>query len=70
MAGWAKVHYGDKCIDLNVNGSTYHGKEVVHALENVGDIPLESIEVQVGNYLGEDDIVRFDDIFGRIEAKK
>ena len=70
VAGQAKVHYGDKSIDLNVNESTYHGKEVVHALENVGDIPLELIEVQVGNYLGEDDIVRFDDIYGRIEAKK
>lgn len=70
VAGQAKVHYGDKSIDLNVNESTYHGREVVHALENIADVPLELIEVQVGNYLGEDDIVRFDDIYGRIEAKK
>jgi mannose-1-phosphate guanylyltransferase len=66
VAGQARVHYGDKSHDLSVNESTYHGKEVVHALENVGDIPLELIEVQVGSYLGEDDIVRFDDVYGRV----
>ena len=48
------MHYGNKSLDLNVNESTYHGKEVIHALENPGDIPLELIEVQVGNYLGSD----------------
>ena len=67
VSGQARVHYGDKSHDLSVNESTYHGKEVVHALENVGDVPLELIEVQVGTYLGEDDIVRFDDIYGRID---
>ena len=67
VAGQARVHYGDKSHDLYVNESTYHGKEVVHALENIGDIPLELIEVQVGSYLGEDDIVRFKDIYGRVE---
>ena len=66
VAGQARVHYGDKSHDLGVNESTYHGKEVVHALENVGDIPLELVEVQVGSYLGEDDIVRFDDVYGRV----
>ena len=65
VSGKAKVHYGDTTIDLNVNESTYHGKEVVHALENSGDIPLELIEVQVGSYLGEDDIIRFEDDYGR-----
>jgi mannose-1-phosphate guanylyltransferase len=65
VAGQARVHYGDKVHDLNVNESTYHGKEVVHALENPGNIPLELIEVQVGSYLGEDDIVRYEDIYGR-----
>ena len=70
VTGQARVHYGDKSHDIKVNESTYHDKEVMHALENVGDIPLELIEVQVGNYLGEDDIVRFDDIYGRIEIKK
>tara|TARA_B110000211_G_C14090215_1_gene558610 strand:- start:4027 stop:5424 length:1398 start_codon:yes stop_codon:yes gene_type:complete len=66
VSGRARVHYGDKSIDLEVNESTYHGKEVVHALENPGDSPLELIEVQVGDYLGEDDIVRFTDIYGRV----
>jgi mannose-6-phosphate isomerase-like protein (cupin superfamily) len=65
VAGQARVHYGDESRDLSINESTYHGKEVVHALENVGDMPLELIEVQVGTYLGEDDIVRFDDVYGR-----
>ena len=42
-------------------------KEVVHALENSGDNPLELIEVQVGCYLGEDDIVCFEDKYGRVQ---
>ena len=58
VSGRARVYYGDTSFDLDVNESTYHGKEVIHALENRGDIPLELIEVQVGNYLGEDDIIR------------
>ena len=65
VSGIARVHYGEKSIDLNVNEYTYHGVEVMHALENPGDIPLELIEVQIGPYLGEDDIVRFDDKYGR-----
>ena len=65
VAGCARVHHGDEIHDLGVNQSIYHGKEVVHALENIGDKPLELIEVQVGTYLGEDDIVRFDDKYGR-----
>ena len=65
VAGKARVHYGDESFDLNVNESTYHGRKVVHALENSGDTPLELIEVQVGSYLGEDDIKRFDDKYGR-----
>ena len=67
VAGQARVHYGAESLDLNVNESTYHGKEVVHALENPGEIPLELIEVQVGGYLGEDDIVRFSDKYGRTQ---
>jgi mannose-1-phosphate guanylyltransferase len=65
VAGQARVHYGSESFDLKVNESTYHGKEVVHALENLGEIPLELIEVQVGSYLGEDDIVRLSDQYGR-----
>ncbi len=67
VSGTAIVHYGDKQIELNINESTYHDKEVVHALENPGDKPLILIEVQIGEYLGEDDIVRYEDIYGRAE---
>ena len=67
VSGQATVHYDDKTCTLNVNESTYHGKEVVHALENCHDVPLEMIEVQVGSYLGEDDIVRFEDRYGRVK---
>ena len=67
VAGRARVHYGDESLELNVNESTYHGKEVIHALENPGSTPLELIEVQVGSYLGEDDIVRFKDKYGRVQ---
>jgi mannose-6-phosphate isomerase-like protein (cupin superfamily) len=66
VAGQARVHYGAESHDLDVNESTYHGKNTVHALENLGDSPLELIEVQVGSYLGEDDIVRFSDDYGRV----
>lgn len=65
VSGQARVYYGTETHDLNVNESTYHGKEVIHALENPGNVPLELIEVQVGSYLGEDDIVRFSDNYGR-----
>ena len=47
VSGQARVHYGTEAHDLKVNESTYHGKNVVHALENLGDSPLELIEVQV-----------------------
>jgi len=67
VSGQARVHYGTEAHDLKVNESTYHGKNVVHALENLGDSPLELIEVQVGDYLGEDDIVRLDDVYGRVQ---
>ena len=65
VSGLGRVHYGENFRDLKVNESTYHDKEVVHALENPGDTPLILIEVQVGGYLGEDDIVRYEDIYGR-----
>lgn len=65
VSGIARVHYGKNTIDLGVNESTYHDKEVVHALENPGNQELKLIEVQVGGYLGEDDIVRYEDIYGR-----
>ena len=67
VSGIARVHYGNKHRDLQVNDYTYHDKEVVHALENIGSEMLELIEVQIGDYLGEDDIVRYEDIYGRVE---
>ena len=63
--GTAKVTRGDEEFILSGNESTYIPLGVKHRLENIGKIPLELIEVQTGNYLGEDDIVRFDDVYGR-----
>jgi mannose-1-phosphate guanylyltransferase len=69
VAGTAKVTNGEATLLLSENQSTYIPIGVVHALENLGKIPLELIEVQSGTYLGEDDIVRFSDRYGRVEAK-
>ena len=66
VSGTAKVTNGDKELMLTENQSTYIPVGVVHALENPGVIPLELIEVQSGSYLGEDDIVRFEDRYGRV----
>lgn len=65
VKGTAKVHKGNDTIILTENQSTYIPLGEVHALENPGRIPLELIEVQSGSYLGEDDIVRFEDLYGR-----
>ena len=54
---------------MTENESTYIPIGEVHALENPGKIPLELIEVQSGGYLGEDDIIRFSDRYGRTEKK-
>lgn len=66
VSGTAKVTNGEKTFLLSENESTYIPVGVVHALENTGKELLELIEVQFGDYLGEDDIVRFDDIYGRV----
>lgn len=66
VSGTAKVTNGDKEILLTENQSTYIPVGVVHALENPGKVPLELIEVQSGSYLGEDDIVRLSDVYGRV----
>lgn len=63
--GTAKVTKGDDVFILSENESTYIPLGTKHRLENIGKIPLELIEVQTGSYLGEDDIVRFDDVYGR-----
>lgn len=65
VSGTAKVTNGDKTFLVTENQSTYIPIGQVHALENPGVIPLELIEVQSGSYLGEDDIVRFEDKYGR-----
>ena len=67
VSGTAKVTNGEKTFMLSENESTYIPLGVIHALENPGKVPLEIIEIQSGAYLGEDDIVRFDDIYGRVE---
>ncbi|MEZ8042128.1 mannose-1-phosphate guanylyltransferase/mannose-6-phosphate isomerase [Vibrio sp. 1F263] len=65
VSGTASVLNGDKTIVVTENESTYIPLGTIHALENPGKIPLEMIEVQTGSYLGEDDIVRFEDRYGR-----
>lgn len=65
VSGTAKVTNGDKTFLVTENESTYIPIGQVHALENPGVLPLEMIEVQSGSYLGEDDIVRFEDKYGR-----
>lgn len=66
VSGLAKVTNGDETFLLSENQSTYIPVGVVHALENPGKLPLEIIEIQSGSYLGEDDIVRFEDLYGRV----
>jgi mannose-1-phosphate guanylyltransferase/mannose-6-phosphate isomerase len=65
VSGTGKVTRGDEVFLLSENESTYIPLGVTHRLENPGKTTLELIEVQSGSYLGEDDIVRFDDIYGR-----
>lgn len=65
VSGTAEVHCGDKTLLLTENQSTYIPLGEIHSLSNPGKIPLEIIEVQSGSYLGEDDIVRFEDVYGR-----
>lgn len=65
VSGTAKVSNGDKTYLVTENESTFIPIGQVHSLENPGKIPLELIEVQSGGYLGEDDIVRFEDKYGR-----
>ena len=66
VSGTASVLNGEHTILVTENESTYIPLGTIHALENPGKIPLEMIEVQTGSYLGEDDIVRFEDKYGRV----
>ena len=65
MRGTARVTRGEESFLVSENQSTYIPLGVAHRLENPGKTTLEIIEVQSGSYLGEDDIVRFDDVYGR-----
>lgn len=65
VTGTAEITNGDKVLTLTENQSTYIPLGEVHRLANPGTIPLEIIEVQSGSYLGEDDIVRYEDTYGR-----
>lgn len=65
VKGTAKIHKGDESFLLTENQSVYIPLGEIHSLENPGKVPLELIEVQSGSYLGEDDIVRFNDVYGR-----
>lgn len=63
--GVATVTVGEKVFNLNKNESCYIPTETRHRLQNLTEMPVEIVEVQSGSYLGEDDIVRFDDHYGR-----
>jgi mannose-1-phosphate guanylyltransferase/mannose-6-phosphate isomerase len=65
VTGTAEITNGEKVLTLTENQSTYIPLGAVHRLANPGTIPLEIIEVQSGGYLGEDDIVRYEDTYGR-----
>lgn len=67
VKGVARVTCGDNVFELHENESTYIPLGEKHRLENPGDEPLEVIEVQSGDYLGEDDIVRFEDVYDRVQ---
>jgi mannose-1-phosphate guanylyltransferase/mannose-6-phosphate isomerase len=69
VRGSAQVTVGDEVSILQENESTYIPAGTQHRLANPGKVPLELVEIQCGPYLGEDDIVRFDDQYGRIEKK-
>jgi mannose-1-phosphate guanylyltransferase len=66
ISGTAKILVGEQYLTLSENQSTFIPVGVVHSLENPGDANLEVIEVQSGSYLGEDDIVRIEDQYGRV----
>ncbi len=69
VKGTARVTCGDQVFNLHENESTYIPMGERHRLENPGTIPLEVIEIQSGSYLGEDDIVRFEDVYDRVQER-
>ena len=69
VSGSALVTNDGKTYTLTENQSTYIPVGAIHSLENPGNVPLEVIEIQSGAYLGEDDIIRLDDVYGRAECR-
>jgi len=69
IAGTAHVTRGEETVDLGPNQSTYIPVGVKHRLANRGTLPLEIVEVQCGTYVGEDDIERFSDVYGRVKSE-
>jgi mannose-1-phosphate guanylyltransferase/mannose-6-phosphate isomerase len=67
VTGTARVTCGDQVFTLHENESTYIPIGETHRLENPGNIPLEVIEIQSGSYLGEDDIIRYEDVYDRVK---
>jgi mannose-1-phosphate guanylyltransferase/mannose-6-phosphate isomerase len=70
VRGTAKVTIGDKEIIVHEGESIFVPKSAIHRVENPGIVPLEIIEAQVGEYLGEDDIVRLEDVYGRLKEEE
>lgn len=68
--GTARVTVGEQMLEISENESIFVPRGTRHRLENPGAEPLEIVEVQVGDYVGEDDIVRFDDVYGRLNHEK
>ncbi len=66
VKGVASITIDDSVQTYHVNESVYIPTQAKHRLENLSDTPVEIIEVQVGPYLGEDDIIRYDDVYGRM----
>lgn len=66
VKGDARVQVGDDFLNLGVNQHVYIPKKTLHRIENIGNEMLEFVETQIGDYLGEEDIIRYEDDFGRI----
>jgi len=69
VRGVAEVSCDDRVFTLEENASTYVPRGAPHRLANLGTEPLEIVEVQSGDYLGEDDIVRLEDNYGRVDDR-
>ena len=67
VSGTANVTIGQQETIVHEGESIFVPKSAIHRVENPGIVPLEIIEVQVGEYLGEDDIIRFEDVYGRLK---